>query len=83
MDYPNLPILWKKDNQSLLVLIDNSKDSNNERFGLQLTSWKSQELNHLTEMEMIINIQIFTCVDLLRKAKFLLATQGNCQLRRG
>ena len=27
MDYPKLPTLEKKDNQSLIVLIDNSKDN--------------------------------------------------------
>ena len=80
MDYPKLPTLEKKDNQGLIVLIDNSKDSINERFGLQLTSGKSQKLTRLTEMQMIINIQIFTRVHLLRKAKFLLATLGICQL---
>ena len=77
--YPILPTLRKKkDNQSLLVLLDDSKDSINKRFGLdlQLTSGRSQKPIHLTEMQMIINIQIFTCVRLLRKAKFLLATQG-------
>ena len=44
MDHPKLPTLEKKDNQGLIVLIDNSKDSINERFGLQLTSGKSQKL---------------------------------------
>ena len=66
----------KKDNQSFLVLIDNSKDSINDRFGLQLTSGRSQKLTNLTEIQMIINIQIFTYLHLLRKAKFLLATEG-------
>ena len=74
MDCPKLPTLEKKDNQSLIVLIDNSKDSINERFGLQLTSGKSQKLNCLTEMQVIINIQNFTRIHPLRKAKFLLAT---------
>ena len=70
----------KKDNQSLLLLIDNSKDRINERFGRQLTRGRSQKLTHLTEMQMIINIQIFTCVNLLRKTKFLLAPEGICRL---
>ena len=72
MDYPTLITYLekKKDNQSLLVLIDNSKDSINERFGLQLTSGRSQKLTHLTEMQMIINIQIFTNLRLLRSAKY-------------
>ena len=60
----------------MLVLIDNTKDSINERFGLQLTSGRSKKLTHLTGMHVIINIQSFSCVNLLRKAKFLLATQG-------
>ena len=75
MDYPKLPTLSKKkDNQSLLVLFDKSKDSINKRFGLQLTSGRGKKLTHLTEMQMIINIQIFTCVRVLRMAKILLAT---------
>ena len=43
-----LPILKKdsQSHQSLVVLIDNSKDSINERFGLQLTSGTSQKLTH-------------------------------------
>ena len=36
----------EKDNQSLVVLIDNSKDSINERFGLQLASERSKKLHH-------------------------------------
>jgi len=36
----------KKENQSLVVLIDNSKDSINERFGRRLTSGRSQKLTH-------------------------------------
>ena len=40
----------EKDNQSLLVLIDNTKDSVNERFGLQLTRGRSKKLTHLTGM---------------------------------
>ena len=62
----------EKDNQSLLVLIDNTKDSINERFGLQLTSGRSKKLTHLAGMHVIINIQSFTCVNLLSKAKFYL-----------
>ena len=47
MDYPKLPTLGeKKDNQSLVVLIDNSTDGINERFGLQLKSGRSQKLTH-------------------------------------
>ena len=48
MDYPKLLTLKKKkkDNQSLVVLIDNSKDSIKERFGLQLASGSSQKLTH-------------------------------------
>ena len=48
MDYPKLPTLKgkKKDNQSLVVLIDNSKDSIKKRFGLQLASGRSQKLAH-------------------------------------
>ena len=36
----------KKDNQSLVVLIDNSKDRIIKRFGLQLTSGRSQKRTH-------------------------------------
>ena len=49
MDYPKLPTLKKKkekDNQSLVVLIENSVDSVKERFGLQLASGRSQKLLH-------------------------------------
>ena len=34
-----------------------------------------KKLTHLTEMHVIINIQSFTCFNLLHEAKFLLATQ--------
>ena len=67
-------ILKKKKNQSLVVLIDNSQDSIKERF-LQLASEKCQNLIHYTEMQTIMIMQIFTS---LRKAKFLLTTQGIC-----
>ena len=54
MDDPKLPLNYlplkkKKDSQShqsLVVLIDNSKDSINERFGLQLTTGTSQKPAH-------------------------------------
>ena len=72
MDYPKYLEKEKKDNQShqsLVVLIDNRKDSINKRFGLQLTSGRRQKGTHWTEIQTIINIQIFTSLRLLRKAK--------------
>ena len=77
MDYRNGLPEWTS-HQSLVVLIDNSKDSINERSGLQLTSWRSQKFTHQTKMQTIINIQILTRLRLLRKAKFLFATQSIC-----
>ena len=58
----------------MVVLIDNSQDSIKERF-LQLASEKCQNLIHYTEMQTIMIMQIFTS---LRKAEFLLTTQGIC-----
>ena len=75
-----LPCKKKTVTKASLFLINNSKDSINERFGRQLKRGRSQKLTHMTEMQMIINIQIFTCVNLLRKAKFLLAPEGICRL---
>ena len=53
----------------------------NGRFGLQLTSGTSQKLTHSTEIQKIMNIQIFTSLRLLRSAKcfgnWILFTVGN------
>ena len=46
LQYPIFDSKKEKDNQSLVVLIENSVDSVKERFGLQLASGRSEKLLH-------------------------------------